>query len=190
MILIGETETVEPDETALVQDDFEDNIHHLTFYIPKGEKGEVGLRGPKGDPYGIGAYGERFSSTTQRFNVTANQETIVPLEQNGSAIFMDYDSSYALHIKYYGVYQINYFLNIATSVDVNYTVSIRASGTKLPGSEIKGEGKANTISSVSGTLIYSLIEDDEITLVTKTDSNAELIFDGTTNAKLSAIKLN
>ena len=102
MILIGETETVEPDETALVQDDFEDNIHHLTFYIPKGEKGDVGLRGPKGDPYGIGAYGERFSSTTQRFNVIANQETIVPLEQTGSAIFMDYDSSYALHIKYYG----------------------------------------------------------------------------------------
>lgn len=103
---------------------------------------------------------------------------------------MDYDSSYALHIKYYGVYKINYFLNIATSVDVNYTVSIRISGTKLPGSEIKGEGKANTISSVSGTLIYSLTEDDEITLVIKTDSNAELIFDGTTNAKLSAIKLN
>ncbi len=103
---------------------------------------------------------------------------------------MDYDSSYALHIKYYGVYKINYFLNIATSVDVNYTVSIRISGTKLPGSEIKGESKANTISSVSGTLIYSLTEDNEITLVIKTDSNAELIFDGTTNVKLSAIKLN
>ena len=40
VITIDGTETVEPDEPAEVQDDFDANIHHLTFYIPKGEKGE------------------------------------------------------------------------------------------------------------------------------------------------------
>ena len=39
-ITIDGTETIEPNELAEVQDDFESNIHHLTFYIPKGEKGE------------------------------------------------------------------------------------------------------------------------------------------------------
>lgn len=53
-ISIDNTETINPDEEALVTDDFEQNIHHLTFYIPKGEKGdkgdigEIGPTGPKG----------------------------------------------------------------------------------------------------------------------------------------------
>lgn len=38
VITIDGTETVESDELAEVQDDFDRNIHHLTFYIPKGEK--------------------------------------------------------------------------------------------------------------------------------------------------------
>ena len=54
IFIIDKTETVEPDEPAKIQDDFNDNTHHLTFYIPKGEKGEkgdqgeVGPTGPKG----------------------------------------------------------------------------------------------------------------------------------------------
>lgn len=43
VISIDGTETIEPDEPAEVQDDFENNIHHLTFYIPKGEDGIDGI---------------------------------------------------------------------------------------------------------------------------------------------------
>lgn len=43
VITIDGTETIEPDEPAEVQDDFENNIHHLTFYIPKGEDGLDGI---------------------------------------------------------------------------------------------------------------------------------------------------
>ena len=43
VITIDGTETLEPDEFAEVQDDFDNNIHHLTFYIPRGEQGESGL---------------------------------------------------------------------------------------------------------------------------------------------------
>lgn len=50
VITIDGTETVEPDEPTEVQDDFDANIHHLTFYIPKGEKGEQGPVGPQGPP--------------------------------------------------------------------------------------------------------------------------------------------
>ena len=48
-ITIDGTETIEPHELAEVQDDFESNIHHLTFYIPKGEKGDQGEKGEQGD---------------------------------------------------------------------------------------------------------------------------------------------
>lgn len=39
-IVVDGTETVEPNEEASVIDDFDLNVHHLTFYIPKGEKGD------------------------------------------------------------------------------------------------------------------------------------------------------
>lgn len=81
-------------------------------------------------------------------------------------------------------------MNSATSVDTNYVVSIKASGTKLPGSPINGEGKVNSISSVTGSLLFSLAEGDEVTLVITSEQETDLIFDGTTNAKLSVIKLD
>lgn len=38
-ISIENVETIEPDEKARIHDRFENNTHNLTFYIPKGEKG-------------------------------------------------------------------------------------------------------------------------------------------------------
>lgn len=184
MITVDGTETLESNELAQVQDDFENNVHHLTFYIPKGEQGL------KGDPNGLGAYGERYSNSNQRFSVSANREIIIPLEQTGTALFVEYDSSYAIEIKKYGTYKIDYFLNIAPSSDTNYTVSVKVSGAKILGSDIRGEGKANSISSVNGSVIFGLTENDEVTLVITTDQNTDLIFDGTTNAKLSVMKLD
>ena len=69
VITIDGTETVEPDEPTEVQDDFDANIHHLTFYIPKGEKGEQGPVGPQGPPGPQGqmqvAYTIRYLDETQ-----------------------------------------------------------------------------------------------------------------------------
>lgn len=45
-ISIDETETIGATEKAQVLDDFENMVHHLTFYIPKGEKGDTGPQGP------------------------------------------------------------------------------------------------------------------------------------------------
>lgn len=57
IIIIDKTETVEPDEPAKIQDDFDDNTHHLTFYIPKGEKGEKGDQGSVGPAGPTGSLG-------------------------------------------------------------------------------------------------------------------------------------
>lgn len=85
---IDGTETLESEEDAEVQGDFDKNIYHLIFYIPRGKQGNIGPQGPKGELNGLGAYGERYSNSNQSFNVTANTETIVPLEQTGQAIFI------------------------------------------------------------------------------------------------------
>ena len=155
-----------------------------------GLTGEVGPTGPKGNPGGIEAYAERYSTDVQRFNITAGTDAIIPLDKTGPAFNANYNSSYAIEIKKFGAYQINYFLNLLTSTDTDYVVSIKASGTKLPSSNIKGQAKANSRTSINGTLIFGLAEGDEITFVITAENNTELIFDGTTNAKLSIIKLD
>ena len=47
-IAIDETETIEPGEPAEVMDTFENWVHHLAFFIPKGEKGDKGDNGERG----------------------------------------------------------------------------------------------------------------------------------------------
>lgn len=49
VITVDGTETLEAGEDAEVQDDKLGTVHHLTFYIPKGPKGDIGPTGPKGD---------------------------------------------------------------------------------------------------------------------------------------------
>lgn len=49
VITIDGTETLESEEDAEVQDDFDRNIHHLTFYIPRGKQVDIGPQGPKGE---------------------------------------------------------------------------------------------------------------------------------------------
>lgn len=48
IIVVDKTQTVEPDQPAKVLDDKQANVHHLMFYIPKGERGEKGANGEKG----------------------------------------------------------------------------------------------------------------------------------------------
>lgn len=193
IITIDETITIESNEQAEVQDDKEGLIHHLTFYIPKGEQGLQGIQGvegPKGDPGGISAYGERYSNTNQQFHVLANNDTIMPLEQTGPSLSTTYDSSYTIEVNKQGTYLVSYFLNVAPSVDTNYVVSVEVMGAKIPASSIKVEGKANSINNVSGSIFLSLVEFDEVNLVITSEQDADLIFNGTTNGRLSIIKIN
>lgn len=57
VITIDGTETVDPTEDAEVQDDKIGTVHHLTFYIPRGEKGDIGPAGPKGEKGDVGPTG-------------------------------------------------------------------------------------------------------------------------------------
>lgn len=156
----------------------------------KGDTGPQGEQGPKGEPNGVGAYGERYSESTQTFNVMADTETIIPLEQPGPALFIRYDTNFALGIRKIGMYQVNYFINVAPSVDTNFVISVKNADAKILGSEIKCEGKANAICNAFGTVITGLIEDDELTLVITSEKTTDLMFNGSVSAKMSIIKLD
>ena len=70
-ISIGETETIGPGEPAQVLDDFENMVHNLTFYIPKGENG--------GGPTSFSAivFAE-YDDTNESKPLTINEKILLP----------------------------------------------------------------------------------------------------------------
>lgn len=86
----------------------------------------------------------------------------------------------------FGAYLINYFVNVATSTDTNYVIQVKTRDYNVPSLE----GKANVISGVTGSSIFALTENDEVTLTITSENDTELIFDDNTNAMLNIIKLD
>lgn len=79
-IIIDETKTINPDEPAKVQDEFNNNTHYLTFYIPKGEKGEQGSIGPKGEQGDTGPMGLPGEKGISEIFIIDKTETVEPDE--------------------------------------------------------------------------------------------------------------
>lgn len=202
VITIHGTETIEPNELAEVQDDFDANIHHLTFYIPKGEKGEkdetgprgdIGIQGPtgpKGNPGGIGAYAERYMHTNKTENFEANVEKTLTLDVNGPILNANYTQDNAITIFERGTYKIDYLLTCTPLSETVITMGVKCNNSLINGSDISGDGTTDYFTELSGTVIAELQPDDVLTLFVKTDTAVNLSFNGSTNAKLSIIKLN
>ena len=97
-IAIDETETIEPGEPAEVMDTFENWVHHLAFFIPKGEKGEQGEIGPRGPQGPAGppgteftsSYGMRYLMTETQITLPQATDTVIPLPEKGVALFTEY----------------------------------------------------------------------------------------------------
>lgn len=88
-IVVDTTQTINPNENAVVEDNFDGTTHHLTFSIPKGEKGETGETGPRGLP------GEIGRSEGISIDLT---ETINPGED---AQVLDNFENYIHHLSFY-----------------------------------------------------------------------------------------
>lgn len=111
IIIIDKTETVEPDEPAKIQDDFNDNTHHLTFYIPKGEKGEKGDQGNVGPAGPTGSLGPTsydviafvsYPNTTVAGIALTGASRIIPGITNKISI----EGSNSIKINQSGLYEI------------------------------------------------------------------------------------
>lgn len=128
-ITIDGTETVEFNEEAQVQDDFENNIHHLTFYIPKGEKGDAGPIGPEG-PKGEDGTNEDILYNSLFF-IDIPETTVTGIAQVGSSKKIPNTDEY---------------FKISESRNIN----IQQSGTY----EITLNGKISGVTSTIGASFY------------------------------------
>ncbi len=184
-INIEETTTVDPTEEAQVLDTFENNVHNLSFFIPKGEKGD---RGPSGPSF-ISAYGLLYSMNEGQMTVKQGEDTIIPMSETGPALYTEYQNN-SIKIKENGVYLVSYLLCGGANEECSLTMSVRANDLLQPASSATSEFQANIINSISGSTIVSLSADDIVTLNVKASKEVNLSFNGSTSAMLSVVKIH
>lgn len=189
LISIDLTETVQPNEPAEVQDDFEDNVHHLTFYIPKGEKGAMGPIGPQGEGFSS-AYAMRYLTTTTPLMVPEKQDTVIPFNKQGPAFNASYDTEYAIDVKEQAFYLIYYYFAGIPGTQGDFIISVRNNDNLIPGSDVGVDWEPNFVNNVSNMIITSLAVGDVVTLSIRSNDGVNLTFNGNTDAVLIINKIH
>lgn len=146
----------------------------------------VGSTGTKGDSGGI----SRYVYTQKSQELMANTETVVVLDVTGPSMNAFYTTENAITLFEVGTYKIDYFLTTEPKTETVLTIGVNRNNTLIPGSDISGDGIADYFTQLTGTIIVDLVPDDVLTLVIKADRTTRLSFNGSTNTKLSIIKLS
>jgi len=184
IITIDATETVDADLSAEVQDDKIGNVHHLTFYIPqgqKGEKGDPGEEGPAGPP-----------GATPDISATIYN----PLPQTirtGSSLFMNeieinlgfniQDSG--LTVPLTGTFLVSFSINNSRDAAAGDYVGVAINGV------ISNVSKrpVTTNSNTGASFAMLLNKNDVVTLVANVAQNITLTNSGAPSAVLSVMML-
>lgn len=145
----------------------------------------VGSTGTKGDSGGI----SRYVYTQKSQELMANTETVVVLNIAGLSMNAFYTTENAITFFEVGTYKIDYFLTTEPKTEMVLTIGVNRNNTLIPESDISGDGIVDYFTQLTGTIIVELVPDDVLTLVIKADRTTSLSFNGSTNAKLSIIKL-
>ena len=69
-------------------------------------------------------------------------------------------------------------------------VSLTKDQDIIAGSDISGDGVADYFTELSGVVITQLLPDEVVTLMLKANKTVNVSFNGSTNAKMSIIKLS
>ena len=176
VITIDGTETVEPGEEAEVQDDFDRNIHHLTFYIPRGAKGDTGERGPKGDtgeqgPAGPSGLTPDFNATIYNVNdqmITTETPLTMPSVEVLNGFKMQGETGVVCPTN--GTFLVSYSVNGADTVEEGDYVAAAVNNTIIPSSKRPLSREGNSSASV-----VVLLNKDDVVSITNTVSNSRTI---------------
>lgn len=146
----------------------------------------VGSTGTKGDSGGI----SRYVYTQKSQELMANTETVVVLNITGLSMNAFYTTENAITLFEVGTYKIDYFLTTEPKTETVLTIGVNCNNTLISGSDISGDGIVDYFAQLTGTIIVELVHDDVLTLVIKAERATSLSFNGSTNTKLSIIKLS
>lgn len=206
VITIDGTQTVPYGEEALVQDDFDRNIHHLTFYIPqgktgeRGEKGEAGDVGPKGDQGQIGPRGEQGPTgktgvagppgATPNINITrfnsSSQEirSRIPIVINETLVnnSMTFDAN-SIIVPSNGVYLISFSINNGSYATSGDCIGVAVNLNLVDASRRPLTASTNT----SCTFVQRLSKGDYVCLIPTLSNSTTLLASGAPSAMLTVM---
>ena len=128
------------------------------------------------------------TSKTEIFE--ANVEKVLTLDVTGPILNANYTQDNGITIFERGTYKMDYLLTCTPLSETVITMGVKCNNDIIDGSDISGDGTTDYFTELSGTVITELKSDDVLTLVVKTTTAVNLSFNGSTNAKLSIIKLS
>lgn len=190
VITIDGTETVEPNEKAEVQDDFDRNIHHLTFYIPKGEKGQPGPQGLKGEKGETGVAGP--PGLTPNINATIYNSAEQTISNNFSLLMPEnlINNNFTIQdngltVPTTGTFLISFSINNATDAAAGDCVGVAVNNVIISASK----RPITTTTNTSATFVTILNKNDVVTLVANVAQNRTLTASGAPSSMLSVMML-
>lgn len=190
VITIDGTETVEPNEKAEVQDDFDRNIHHLTFYIPKGEKGQTGPQGLKGEKGETGVAGP--PGLTPNINATIYNSAEQTISNNFSLLMPEnlINNNFTIQdngltVPTTGTFLISFSINNATDAAAGDCVGVAVNNVIIPASK----RPITTTTNTSATFVTILNKNDVVTLVANVAQNRTLTASGAPSSMLSVMMI-
>lgn len=185
VITIDATETIDSDQPAEVQDDFDRNIHHLTFYIPKGVTGPKGDTGPQG---GLGPPGltPDYNGTiyTPREQVISNNTSLSLTDveiNNGLTV-----ENNGLKVPTTGTYLISFSINNSRGAVAGDCVGVAVNNVIKESTKRPLTSSTNT----SATIATLLNRDDVVTLVANVSADRTLTSSGAPSAMLTVIMIS
>lgn len=115
-ITVDGTQTVEADENASVIDNFNQNTHHLTFFIPKGEIGPTGPMGPGAGATSFNAIIKAgYKDATDARSLTIKDKIFIP----GSTTLFTIPNTVDINVNTTGIYEITLCGKIDGVTDLN-----------------------------------------------------------------------
>ena len=190
-VVVGTTDTGEPETPALVTNSGTPEAAVLNFVIPRGATGAtgpagaIGATGATGPAGAIGApgvtgvtgatgatgatgvadlnaYGGLYNATPQTLNLTLGGTTQLPIAATMPLKNVSYAPANSITVSAAGVYEINYYTNVSAALGTTVTLAVRRNGTAIPQATLSRVLAVGVGSLYNGSFIITLNAGDVI----------------------------
>lgn len=197
-IAITGTKTLEPNEEAKVEDNFDGTTHNLTISIPRGHTGEpgkngdIGPAGPQG-PSGVAlldAYASLYEDNGNSYTLRPNVSNQVELSKTSQSKNVDTTFTHSIKIKNEGIYKIDYFFSATSSAVTDISLEVRKNNTTIPGTKIIKKVNAQEYVSFYGNIIVDINAQEIIDLAVTSTQQVTLTPGDETISYLTLMKID
>ncbi len=178
--------TLQPDQEAQIEDNFDGTTHNLTISLPKGEKGDIGPSGSAILDSYASLYEDNGNSITLKPNVT-NQVELGKHSQNKN---VNISFTNAVKIKNEGIYKIDYFYSAVPSDNTEITLSLRKENNPIEGTKIIKKVTKDEQFNINGSIILDLNKDNLIDIGISSQTEVTLTPKEETIAYLNLMKID